>query len=222
MAGTGDFAFALVVQSDGKPVLTGRATLNGGSDEVAAVVRYLPDGTPDPSFDLDGTVLTPFGMSAGAVTIDADGRILLAGSLNGGFSSTRSDFALVRLNASGAVDNSFDGDGLVTTDFPSGGPDGGDEFAHNLVIQADGAIVTVGTAQLDVGADLAMSRHLPDGTLDTSFGAGGRVTVDFHGGFDAGFDVAVQPTTGQLVAVGSALNVFAVENAVVRLVEGTV
>ena len=99
---------------------------------------------------------------------------------------------------------------------------GHDEFAHDIVIQADGAIVTVGTAQLDVGADLAMTRHLPDGTLDASFGAAGRITVDFHGGFDTGFDVAVQPTDGRLVAVGSALNVFSVENAVIRLQDGII
>ena len=93
----------------------------------------------------------------------------------------------------------------------SGGKDRGRVVAGQL-----------GTAQLDVGADLAMSRHLPDGTLDTSFGAGGRVTVDFYGGFDSGFDVSLQPTDGRLVAVGSALNVFSVENAVIRLQEGSI
>ena len=220
VGGPSDFGFALAMQADGKPVLTGRAAINGGSAEVAAVVRYTPAGIPDDTFDGDGILLTSFGMSAEAVAIDSTGRLLLAGSLNGGFASTRSDFALVRLDPTGAVDLSFDGDGLVTTDFPRGEPTtptSNDEFAHDIVIQTDGAIVTVGTAQLDVGADLAMSRHLPDGTLDSSFGAGGRVTVDFYGGFDSGFDVAVQPTDGRLVAVGSALNVFSVENAVIRL-----
>jgi uncharacterized delta-60 repeat protein len=91
-----------------------------------------------------------------------------------------------------------------------------DEFAKDVALQSDGRIVAVGVAQLDVGADLAVARYLPDGTPDGSFGPGGRITVDFHGKFDAGNDVAVQPADGRIVVGGSAVNGFAVEAALVR------
>ncbi len=56
----------------------------------------------------------------------------------------------------------------------------------------------------------------PDGSLDPSFGDGGTLTVDFHGGFDSGATVALQPD-GKIVAGGSAVNVTSVEQALVRV-----
>ena len=52
--------------------------------------------------------------------------------------------------------------------------------------------------------------------LDTSFGDGGTLTVDFHGGFDSGGAVALQPD-GKIVAGGSAVNVTSVEQTLVRV-----
>jgi hypothetical protein len=52
--------------------------------------------------------------------------------------------------------------------------------------------------------DFGIARYLQDGTLDT-FDAAGIEQIDFFGGFDAAFDVAIQPD-GKIVAAGSAVN----------------
>ena len=112
-----DEARDVVVQSDGKIVVAGRATGTEGTDDFG-VVRLNADGTVDASFGNDGRVTINIGTSenafgidvAHAVTLLADGRILLAGSTDnpGG----TQDIALVRLHADGRVDSTFGADGI--------------------------------------------------------------------------------------------------------------
>jgi uncharacterized delta-60 repeat protein len=125
------------------------------------------------------------GTDAGqGVAIQADGRIVVAGSSGG-------NFALVRYTVGGALDTSFSGDGMQTTDF--GGADGGTAVA----IQADGRIVVGGGS----GGEFALARYDAQGGLDTSFSGDGRQTTDF-GGFDTSNDVAIR-SDGAIVAAGT-------------------
>ena len=66
---------SIAVQTDGKIVAAGSAGDNVG------LVRYLPNGTLDPSFGTAGRVTTDFGRreEAGAVVLQPDGRIIVAG-----------------------------------------------------------------------------------------------------------------------------------------------
>ena len=102
----------------------------------------------------------------------------------------------------------------MTTDFAAGAV--ADDSASDVVVTPDDVITVVGSASTDAGSDLAVARYHPDGTLDDSFGTAGLLTVDLHGGFDSGTDLALQPD-GRVVAVGSARNVNAAENALIRL-----
>jgi uncharacterized delta-60 repeat protein len=221
VAGGTDLGLALALQADGRAVVAGRVSDSRDSREDVGVARYLVDGTPDPTFGTGGLVTVRFGGSstATAVTVDDQGRVLLAGHAQMGFSGTRSDVALVRLDAAGVPDVSFDADGLVTTDF-GGSPDApaNDEFARGLAVQRDGRILAVGVAQLATGGDVAVSRYTADGALDASFGVGGRLLVDVHGGFDAASDAAVQAADGLVLVGGSAVNGSAAENVLLRLV----
>ena len=63
----------------------------------------------------------------------------------------------------GALDLSFGRHGMVTTDF---GGDG--DQANAVVVEADGKLVAAGSP--------GMARYNPDGSLDQSFGTGGKVT----------------------------------------------
>ncbi len=93
------------------------------------------------------------------------------------------------------IDSSFDGDGIVTTDFGALS----DDDARALVIQPDGRIMVVGTA----GEDIALARYTPDGKLDTTFGTGGTKITDL--GFD---DVATGVTLtpdGKIVICGNTI-----------------
>lgn len=107
--------------------------------------------------------------------------------------------AMLPANAApGDLDPTFSSDGKVTTSFPSGLAFGGP-----LVRQPDGRIVVGGFAANGTDdADFALVRYLPDGSLDTSFGSGGRVLTDFHGLRDHLSALALQPD-GKIVAAGS-------------------
>ena len=99
--------------------------------------------------------------------------------------------------ASGDLDPTFGTGGKVTTDF-----NGNDDEAHGLVIQADGKLVAAGFAKTSRGEDFALARYNPNGTLDTTFGTGGKVTTDFNGGDDQAFALVLQGD-GKLVAAGT-------------------
>jgi uncharacterized delta-60 repeat protein len=146
-------------------------------------------GALDPTFGTGGEVTTDFGGSdsAEAVGIQSDGKIVTAGST---FSGGLQHFVLARYNADGNLDSSFGSGGKVTTDF------GGFDAASALVIQPDGRIVAAGRGS----GDFALARYNADGSLDPTFGSGGKVTTDF-GGSDDAFGVALQ-ADGKIVAAG--------------------
>ena len=109
-AGTSaDLAYSVTVQADGKIVVAGLGTGNGTGNDVA-VVRYNANGSLDTTFGPNGTgtILTPVvpGSDAGkSVIVQADGKIVVAGYGQG--SGTAYDFAVVRYNADGSLDTTF-------------------------------------------------------------------------------------------------------------------
>jgi uncharacterized delta-60 repeat protein len=172
------------LQADGKITSVGTILFSGMSDLRFAVMRHLSDGTLDPSFGLNGytaPALTSFNVDRGRdLAIQADGKIILAGqcqvNLPGPPQPTASDdFCLIRLEANGQPDLSFGVSGVVVT--PIGPKD--DQLA-SIALQADGRIVAAGTCAssadnaLSVG-QACLTRYLVDGTLDATFGTGGKV-----------------------------------------------
>jgi uncharacterized delta-60 repeat protein len=176
-AGALDTPQAAVLQADGKLVIAGSA---GGAD--FGIVRLTTSGNLDPTFDADGKATVDFGSateSANDVAIDANGRIVLAGTAAVGVGGTN-DFALARLDASGVLDATFSSDGKVTTDFNQNR----DDDARSLVLQAGGFIVVGGTAiqqklPANIDADFALARYNNSGDLQLGFGVGGKKTIDF-------------------------------------------
>lgn len=148
-------AFAVTVQANGKILVAGEAGSSTSHFSDFAVVRYNANGTLDTGFSGDGKVTTDLGAAdtAYAVSVQTNGKILLAGSSNG-------NFALVRYNANGTLDTSFSGDGKVITDL------GGDDNASSVTVQADGKILLTGTSD----GHVALVRYNADGSLDTAFG----------------------------------------------------
>ena len=182
---------ALVLQSDGKLVVAGELRASDGSREDFALARYHLDGSLDTSFDGNGRMLTTFGAfaSANALVVQPDGKLVAAGRA-GASNGSSGDFALARYHPDGSLDASFDGDGLVLTDIATL------ESASALVLQTDGKLVALGTS---VG-HFALVRYRPDGSLDTDFGANGRVVTTF-GASEFANALALQPD-GRLVAAG--------------------
>jgi uncharacterized delta-60 repeat protein len=114
-----------------------------------------------------------------------------------GFSkSSREVFALVRYDTDGSLDTSFDSDGKVTTEVGSG-----NDEAYSVAIQPDGKIVAAGDST-GSNNDFALVRYNTDGSLDTNFGTGGKVTTEV-GTNDYAYSVAIQ-SDGKIVAAGGA------------------
>jgi len=146
-----------------------------------ALVRYNANGSLDTTFDGDGKVTTAIGTNGDygySVTVQPDGKILVAGSSD---TDSLADFALVRYNADGSLDTTFDGDGKVTTAIGTGIDTG-----YSVVLQPDGKILVAGSC---VGSnyDFALVRYNADGSLDTSFSGDGKVTTAIGTGIDTGY-----------------------------------
>ena len=133
---------------------------------------------------------------AHSVAQQADGKIVTAGF---GFNGTDSDFAVVRYNADGSLDTSFDGDGTVLTPVGTSG-----DYAYDVALQSDGKIVVAGHAGIGSRNNFAVVRYNTDGTLDTSFGSDGKVTTPLFD-TDGAHAVAIQ-ADGKIVAAGRSLN----------------
>ena len=191
-----DSGYAIALQTDGKIVVAGNA---GGTD--FAVARYNVNGSPDMTFDGDGMVVTDIaGLSdyCYAIAIQSDGKIVVAGETTVGQSS---DFAIVRYNADGSLDTSFDTDGKVTTDLFGNG-----DGARGVAIQDDGRIVVAGSTVTSTAYDFGVARYNTNGALDSTFGSGGKFSANILGttlpGSDQGNAVAIQGD-GKIVVVGS-------------------
>ena len=211
--GNEDIAFALVILPDGKIVAAGH-TSDDVQDLDFALVRYNSDGSLDPTFGSGGTVTTDLLGSddqAFALARQADGRLIAGGAAIDPEKGV-SHFALARYNPDGALDMTFQ-TGKVITTYP------GPSSLQALTVSTDGKIVAAGStlqsgggdfikaAAPDPGSasnDFALARYNYDGTLDGTFGQGGRVTTDFFGEDDQSYDVAIQ-ADGKIVAAGAAI-----------------
>lgn len=188
-----DFGNDVAVQSDGKIVLVGDTNI---AASAAYVLRYNPDGTLDSTFGTGGkatVTIDSSDFSPTAVAVQSDGRIVVAGD-------SGDNFAVARLNADGTLDSTFGTGGTVVTDF------GGSDRAEDVAVQSDGRIIVVGThgnplSGVQSENDFAVARYNSDGSLDITFGTGGKVTTDFAGDDDSADAVVVQ-SDGRIVVGG--------------------
>lgn len=188
-----DAALALVQQSDGKLVAAGYA-LTGTNADIA-VVRYTANGALDPTFGTGGRVTTPVGSAndvALAVALQSDGKLVVAGYTLG---ATTTDIAVVRYNANGTLDGSFGTGGKVVT-----GIGASNDVAFAVTQQTDGKLVVAGYT-VGTNLDVAVVRYNANGSLDTTFGTGGKV-VTAVGTSNELANAIVQQPDGKLVAAG--------------------
>jgi uncharacterized delta-60 repeat protein len=193
-----------VLQADGKIVMAGGAGALG-----FGLQRYNGDGSLDLTFGPGGTVTTQisglFFSTANAVAVQPNGKIVAAGLVDTNFIfRQKPDFAIVRYNSDGTLDSTFGAGGKVTTDFL-----GFDDVAKGVAVQADGKIIAAGFAGL-IGPpfllhQFAVARYNIDGTLDSTFGVGGKLRPFFFGGHDEGNAVALL-SNGQIIVAGFATN----------------
>jgi uncharacterized delta-60 repeat protein len=164
--GEQDAAYATTLQPDGKILVAASVLSETGFH--TGVLRYLSNGTLDGSFGSGGKVTFGFGTyydTPHGIAVQPDDKILVVGASS---SAGHEEALLIRLNSNGTLDTSFNGTGIVKTNIRD---NFGDTWVHVIPL-AEGKILTSGSSQ----GWTIMARYQTDGSLDPSFGTGGKLS----------------------------------------------
>jgi uncharacterized delta-60 repeat protein len=196
-------AHAVVLQPDGKIIVVGVSGAGPYSElNDFALARYNSNGSLDTSFGNGGKLKTHFpgvyntGSNATSAALQPDGRLVVAGAYKN--ESSYREFALARYNVNGSLDATFGSGGILTTSMGNGGA-----IALFVVLLPNGRIVLTG--YFEAGRrnhDFALASYSPSGTLDQSFGNGGRVTTDLFGSSDDIASALALQSDGKLIVAG--------------------
>ncbi len=198
----GDRANDVAIQADGKIVVLGSVNTGSNSENQYTLTRYNVDGTLDTTFGSGGKIITQIEhtfSSEGRLIISPNGNILITGSVN---SNTNDylDFLLAQFNTDGTPTASFGDNGVITTAVGTWSDE-----ATSIALQPDGKIILGGSYYYNNGdhnLDFALVRYNADGSLDDSFGNGGKVSTELGGDFDNLESLAVLPN-GKILAGGN-------------------
>jgi uncharacterized delta-60 repeat protein len=189
----------LALKSDGSIVVVAALSDFQVASQVFGVLHYLPNGKLDTSFGQAGVTRTAFttGFNApSAVAVAPDGKIIVVGSASNPDDATVA-FAIARYLPHGVLDATFGSHGLVMTSFL-----GHSDIADVVLLQPNGKILVGGRALTAFGRvgipDSALARYNSDGSLDASFGQGGKVVGNIVGELKA---LALQ-ADGSVLALG--------------------
>jgi uncharacterized delta-60 repeat protein len=229
VGGINEYVSGLALQPDGKIVV------GGSSDYDFAIVRLNSDGSIDSSFAPTsptgaGKLRVNFGLDVtgtggsrdtmNALAVQPDGKIVAVGYTEALGTGAHRDFAVIRINPDGSIDSTFGavanpfGAGRVALDIEGTSPDWGNAVA----LQSDGKIVLGGYCLTQTypsqGQDMVVARLNADGTLDTSFNAGGpypgKNVVKFNEGAHEKVNALTIQPNGSIVAAGHASGGFGV------------
>ncbi|MGB4849270.1 MAG: hypothetical protein WBP41_15200, partial [Saprospiraceae bacterium] len=193
-----DYCYAMVLQSDGKILLTGITTTLSNARKTA-VVRLLEDGSFDDTFGTNGiSINDPDNKTENPIAImyQNDGKIIVAGSFS--VNAAPSICALFKYNENGTPDQSFGDHGLATATVP-------DSYNPAFgIIQHDGKIIT-GGFRLGNNTEIIMLRFSPQGTIDSTFGSNGIVNTKYANEDHFAYSVVLQPDHKILVVDGTTI-----------------
>lgn len=200
-------SFDLTLSADRLPVVTGTGaslTVNvvrksGFTGAVTLTLTGRPTGASG------NAVTIAEGQTSGAVTVSAAANaphsqptaVTLTVTATGARNVTKAVTVTVR-GPAGSLDTTFGSGGIAIT--PVGA---GEDVPHAVAAQPDGKLIVVGSSASNVSDDFAILRYTRDGTLDLSFGNGGKVLIDFAGKADTARAVALQ-SDGKIVVAGGA------------------
>lgn len=189
---------AIALQTDGKIVAAGSCASNADnalSVNQACLVRYMVDGSLDPTFGNAGKVVQSISATEtiSAMAIQENGRILVAGICVDG--STLVGCA-ARFTAAGALDTSFSANGIRYITFPSVTLN-----TQFIAVQPDGKIMVGGRCFAAGVGDFCLARLNANGTLASTLSGNGRMVAPIGTGQDYAQAIALQPD-GRLVVSG--------------------
>jgi uncharacterized delta-60 repeat protein len=139
----------MALQPDGRLVVVGVGAESSVAPVVLVVARYMPDGSPDPSFGSGGVSELPVGgtYGFGAVAHQARGTLVLT--------AVRDGVPLItRLSPGGVVDASFGSGGLAPVEY------GRARWADDVRVAAGRVPVLVGAkGQIRIAVEFTRPRH---------------------------------------------------------------
>ena len=162
-SGVNNYGFAVfetVVQPDGKIIIGGLFSVYNGESAPSGVMRLNADGTRDMTFNLGGSGLNG---DASEIMVQPDGKILIGGTFTA-YNGASAPSAVMRLNADGTRDASF-----------NQGGSGLNYDVTAMAVQPDGKILIGGDTRFYNGASVpyGVMRLNADGTRDLTFNPGG-------------------------------------------------
>jgi uncharacterized delta-60 repeat protein len=183
------------INADGTIVLLTSITDSSSSDINFSIVQLNSDGILNTDFGNNGIVIGDLGTTNNDLPINIrlqdNGKIIVSGYTN---SSSNRRFVLIRYEADGSLDTSFNTTGM--TSVIVGGST--TNQTKDVLIDSNGKIVVVGS----IGEDFACLRLNDDGTIDTSFGLNGLYKKDFgNSSYDYGTKI-YQQSDGKYVIAG--------------------
>jgi uncharacterized delta-60 repeat protein len=207
--------FGVALQPDGNIVVAG---LTAGASTDFAVARYTTTGSLDPSFGSGGIVITNVGDTAhilttsdqaNAITIQADGKIVIGGYSYIFFPNYR--FSLARYNTDGSLDSSFGTNGVILTDIGTVLSQGAShDSIYGIGLGRNGRIIAAGKSVAGSTTYVALACYTDTGALDSSFGTGGVVRTNI------GIPLSTDATISQAFGVAIRTNqTFVYEKIVV-------
>ena len=189
---TWESSYASIEQKDGKILIAGR--FYNGLNWDFMLARFYADGRLDSSFAQNGFAIIDISSDDRAFSIDLqnDDKIIIAGFVN----INNWDFAVLRFNSNGLLDNTFGNNGIVINDF-----DGDIDVAFSIKTQSDSKIIACGWTFSNASWNFAIIRYNSDGSLDQNFGNKGIVITDVDNVYNTSHSIAIQED-GKYVVTG--------------------
>lgn len=172
-----DYSEAMVLQPDGKIIVAGTSSDAFSIFQNFSMVRYLPDGTRDSAFGNNGMVATlaAFTTACHSMALQADGKILLAGTTDNG--SGYNNVLVFRYHANGSLDSSFGYNGQLNWEL-------GTASAHDIKVLSNGKILVAGANVIltipPYNYQHFIARFQANGNIDSSFHGNGYVRIAYN------------------------------------------
>ncbi|MCI5221264.1 MAG: hypothetical protein D3924_00925 [Candidatus Electrothrix sp. AR4] len=173
----------VAIQDDGKIVLIGTAL--GKNGRVVVLARYLPNGTPDPSFADNGFSLSVVGLDAQAesVVLADDGRIIISGVYT---DADKAGLMLIGFNETGKLERDFGYHGVATPADSSVYSEG-----YGIFLREDGRLLVAGSVGKPGERDATLFQFGADGLPDSEFADNGAMVTVIERSDDVLYDVIV-------------------------------
>lgn len=195
-----DVVQQILVQDDQKIIAIGMS-FDAVYTARGHVFRYLPDGTPDPTFADNGMFTFELDNEADlyAGVLTPEGKIILAGATTN-YQEYR--LLLIQLLADGSLDDTFGTNGVVAQSVSVVSPNA-EDMAFDVALDAVGNILVSGSSyDANYVRRPIIARFTPSGVLDASFGTDGIASIPVMSAGASSFQgLAVLPD-GKIIGAG--------------------